>query len=71
MNNTKAVALIERAERERPCCDCGQPMVSVARDGGMWLECASRQGPASSSVRRLLAALTTANHSRRLILDPA
>ena len=38
-HNTQIVALIERAEREIPFCDCGAPMAAVARDGEIWLGC--------------------------------
>ena len=30
-DNTRIVALIERAERETPFCDCGEPMAAMAR----------------------------------------
>lgn len=71
IDNTQAVALIERAERETPFCDCGEPTVPVAHSEQLWLECASRQEPPVSALRRVLAALGAPGHTRRLILDPA
>ena len=71
--NTNTLALIERAERETPFCECGEPMAPVARDHQVWLECATRQAPTQSAghVRRALAVLASAGHTRRLVLDPA
>jgi hypothetical protein len=71
MDNSQAVALIERAERETPFCDCGEPTIPVARSRQVWLECASRQTLPDNMLRRFLAALATPSHTRRLILDPA
>jgi hypothetical protein len=71
MDNSQAVALIERAERETPFCDCGEPTIPVARSRQVWLECASRQTLPDSMLRRFLATLAAASHTRRLILDPA
>ncbi len=71
MDNTQAVALIERAEREAPFCDCGAPMAPVARSSQLWLECRSLPTPADSGVRRLLTTLAAAGHTRSLILDVA
>jgi hypothetical protein len=71
MDNSQAVALIERAERETPFCDCGEPTIPVAHSRQVWLECASRQTLPDSTVRRFLATLAAASHTRRLILDPA
>jgi hypothetical protein len=44
---------IERAERDTPFCDCGEPSVPVERDGVIWLSCRSH-AQASSPIRRLL-----------------
>jgi hypothetical protein len=71
MDNTQALALIERAERAAPFCDCGEPMAPVARSAQIWLECTSRRDPSGRGLRGLLASLGAAGHVRRLILDPA
>jgi hypothetical protein len=68
-NNTRIVALIERAERETPFCDCGQPMAAVARDGQIWLQCTSHECPSGGTIRRLLATLASASHTRELVAD--
>ncbi len=49
MDNTQALALIERAERAAPFCDCGEPMAPVARSAQVWLECTTQIG---SDTRR-------------------
>jgi hypothetical protein len=71
MNNSQALALIERAERDQPFCNCGQPTTPAAHDGRLWLECTARQTPSRSGVRRFLATLAAASHTRKLILDAA
>ena len=57
---------IERAERETPYCECGQPTTSVERDGVIWLTCRSHPEPA-----RLLRRLVTLDfgHLARPILE--
>jgi hypothetical protein len=45
--------MIERAERETPFCDCGEPSVPVDRNGTMWLSCRTHTQPVSR-LRRLL-----------------
>jgi hypothetical protein len=70
MDNTQVLALIERAEREMPFCDCGQPMAPVALGREIWLECTSERPLAGRGMRRLLAAVASARHTRRLIVDP-
>lgn len=67
--NTRIVALIERAERETPFCDCGEPMAAVERDRRIWLDCTTHQNRPGGSLRRLLAALASAGHTRQLIAD--
>ncbi len=71
MDNTRALALIERAERAAPFCDCGEPMAPVARSTQLWLECTSRGAPSGRGKRGLLATLAAAGHRRQLILDPS
>lgn len=71
MDNTQALALIERAERAAPFCDCGEPMAPVARSTQVWLECTTRTGRKDAGLRGLLANLAAPSHDRQLILDPA
>jgi hypothetical protein len=65
-----ALDRIERAERATPFCECGQPTVPVARDGGVWLECRSLQAAKPGIVGRLAHILTGAGHTRRLVVAP-
>ncbi len=68
--NTRLVALIERAEIETPFCDCGEPMAATAFDRQIWLRCTAHQDPPGGTLRRLLAALASAGHTRKLLVDP-
>ena len=70
MDNTQAVALIERAERTAPFCDCGQPMAPVARSSQLWLECTTQPTPTGTGLRRLVTRMAAATHNRQLIVDP-
>jgi hypothetical protein len=69
-DNTRIVALIERAERETPFCDCGEPVAAVAHDRQIWLQCTTQQTPSGSRLRRLLATVASGGHTRKLIVDP-
>jgi hypothetical protein len=69
-DNTRIVALIERAERETPFCDCGEPMAAMARDRQIWLDCTAQQNPSGGTLRRFLTAVASAGHTRKLIVDP-
>jgi len=69
-DNTRIVALIERAERETPFCDCGEPMAAMARDCQIWLDCTAHQSAPGGTIRRFLAALASAGHTRKLIVEP-
>jgi hypothetical protein len=69
-DNTRIVALIERAERDTPFCDCGEPMAAVAEDRQIWLDCTAQQNLAGGAIRRLLATLGSAGHTRKLIVEP-
>lgn len=69
-DNTRIVTLIERAERETPFCDCGEPMAAIARDRQIWLDCTAHQDRSGGRLRRLIAAVASAGHTRRLIVDP-
>jgi hypothetical protein len=63
-----ALELLEREEREEPFCSCGAPTVPVARDGALWLECASFRRP-KSLVHRLLHLDFSAGHTHRIITE--
>jgi hypothetical protein len=67
-HNTRIVALIERAERETPFCECGAPMAAVARNGEIWLRCTADENRSTGTLRRLLAALASAGHTRKLLV---
>ncbi len=67
----QALEEIERAQRERPFCACGQPTRPVARDGGVWLECASLQASAGNRLTHLAALRGPFEHTRRPIVDLA
>ena len=69
-DTTQVLARIERAERDTPFCDCGQAMAPVARSREVWLECSSDRPAPRRGVRRLIAAVASAGHTRRLIVDP-
>jgi hypothetical protein len=69
-DKTRIVTLIERAERETPFCDCGEPMAAVARDRQIWLDCTAQQDPSGGRIRRLIATVASAGHTRKLIADP-
>jgi hypothetical protein len=68
-DNTRIVELIERAERETPFCDCGEPAAAVARDRQIWLSCTRHQGASEGTLRRVIASLTSAGHTRKLLVD--
>jgi hypothetical protein len=69
-DNTRIVALIERAERETPFCDCGEPMAAIAEDRRIWLDCTAHQPTEGGAVRRLFSTLAAAGHTRKLIVEP-
>jgi hypothetical protein len=68
-DDTRIVALIERAERETPYCDCGEPVAAVAQNREIWLRCTAHQRSSGGTVRRFLATLASAGHTRRLLID--
>ena len=69
IDNWNAIDRIEHAERETPSCVCGRQMVPEARPDGIWLECVSLREPNGSKLGRLLSALASPGHTRRLIVD--
>jgi hypothetical protein len=69
-DNIRIVTLIERAERETPFCDCGEPMAAMARGRQIWLDCTAHQRPSGGRLRRLVATVASAGHTRKLIADP-
>jgi hypothetical protein len=64
----EALERIERAARDTPFCDCGEPTLAVGREGGVWLECRSLQTSRRSVLRRILSGEGLV-HTRRLVLD--
>jgi hypothetical protein len=68
-HDTRIVALIERAERETPFCDCGEPVAAVARNREIWLRCTTLKNSSGGTVRRLFTALASAGHTRRLLIE--
>ena len=69
-DNTRIVALIERAERETPFCDCGEPVAAMARDRQIWLSCTAHRHPSGGTLRRVLGMLASAGHTHTLLFDP-
>jgi hypothetical protein len=69
-DSIRIVTLIERAERETPFCDCGEPMAATARGRQIWLDCTAHQHPSGGRMRRLVDAVASAGHTRKLIADP-
>lgn len=68
VDNDRAVELIEGAVRAEPYCWCGSHTVAVARDGGVWLSCATLTRP-RPRLRRLLALDLISAHLDRLLVD--
>lgn len=65
----EALHLLEVAERDTPTCDaCGSPTVAVARDGALWLECATLQG-GRSVLRRVASLDFPSAHVRTLVAE--
>lgn len=69
-DSIRIVTAIERAERETPFCDCGEPTAAVALDRQIWLNCTAHQESSGGRIRRLIAAVAAAGHTRKLIVDP-
>jgi hypothetical protein len=68
LDNDRAVDLIEGAVQAEPFCWCGSYTVARARDGGVWLSCATliRSRPL---LRRLLTLDLAVHHLDRQLLD--
>jgi hypothetical protein len=66
---SRAVELIETAERDTPYCICGALTSAVGEPGGVWLECTAAHAPARG-LRRLVPWLDPHLwHTRRLIVE--
>jgi len=65
----RALDRIERALDRTPRCRCGQPVIPVAREDGIWLECAASQKRPQSRIERLVALWTAPGHVRELLVD--
>ena len=68
-DNTRIVALIEQAERATPFCDCGRPMAATAENREIWLRCTAHQHAPGGALRRFLATLSSAGHTRELLIE--
>lgn len=68
IDNARAVELVEQAEKETRLCACGQPVGPVARQGGVWLACASLAQP-KGVLRRLATLDFPIRHTNHLIFD--
>ena len=68
-DETRIVALIERAERETPFCDCGEPVAAIAQNREIWLRCTALKSSTGGTLHRLLTALASAGHTRKLLID--
>ena len=69
-DNTRIVALIERAERETPFCDCGEPTAAIAENRQIWLNCTARRHRSGGPLRHFIGALASTGHTRKLLVDP-
>jgi hypothetical protein len=69
INTWNALDRIEQAERDMPFCTCGRPIVAAARADGIWLECTSFEEPSGSPLERLISAVTSPGHIRRLFIE--
>ncbi len=67
--NRRIVDMIEQANDAEPYCSCGRHTTPVARDGAVWLECASLAHRPHGRLRRVVAALTAPAHTRTRIVD--
>jgi hypothetical protein len=66
---SRAVDLIESAERATPYCMCGAMTGAVGEPGGIWLECTEVHAP-PRGLRRLVGWIDPhVGHTRRLILE--
>jgi hypothetical protein len=66
--NTRAVERIEEAERSASACPCGSHVLAVAKDDGIWLECAEELRE-KDGLAGLLARLMAFTHTRRRIME--
>lgn len=60
--------LVHVAERQTPCCTCGEPMLATGRDGALVLECASLRRRADAPTSTLRSILDRVWHDRRVIV---
>jgi hypothetical protein len=69
IDNRNVVYAIERALDARPFCSCGRTTSPVAHIDGIWLECSSLSDVPEGPLGRLIAALSSGAHTRKLIVD--
>lgn len=65
----RALDRVERAVDQSPHCSCGLPVIPVAHDDGIWLECTALRPAAGSRVRRILTRLVAPEHVRQPLVD--
>lgn len=67
----KVLDVLEQAWGKAPFCKaCTSPTTPVARDGAIWLECASLREE-RPFLKRLLSFDFVVDHTRRVILEDA
>jgi len=69
IDNRSAVHTIERAHDDQPFCECGRHTTLSERSGGVWLLCSSLMAEPTGRLGRLVSALTSPWHVRRLVFD--
>jgi hypothetical protein len=71
LNERSIVDRIERAQGDRPYCECGRHTVTSYRDGAVWLDCAVVLEPVGGRVVRLWNTLTARGHVHSQIVQLA
>jgi|tagenome__1003787_1003787.scaffolds.fasta_scaffold20699904_2 hypothetical protein len=69
LNEQSVIDRIERAQTERPHCDCGRTTTTVYREGAIWLECAVVTEPVGGRARRLWTVVTDPGHVHAKVVD--
>jgi hypothetical protein len=69
LNERSIVDRIERAQSDRPYCECGRHTVTGYRDGAVWLDCSIIEEPPTGRVVGLWNTLTARGHVHSLIVE--
>ena len=69
LNELRLVDTIERAQSDRPHCECGRETITTYRNGAMWLDCATISEPVEGRIQRLWNAVAAPGHVHELIAD--